>query len=54
VGDAALAGVRDPGPLAKLPAAKREQWQNFWADVRVTLTDARKPAPPPPTGSDKK
>ena len=31
--DSALAGVRDPAELAKLPATEREQWQHLWADV---------------------
>jgi hypothetical protein len=43
--DSDLAGVRDPGPLAKLPAAERQGWEKFWADVRATLALARQ-APP--------
>ncbi len=31
--DSALASVRDPAELAKLPAAEREQWQLLWANV---------------------
>jgi serine/threonine-protein kinase len=31
--DSALASVRDPAELAKLPATEREQWQHLWADV---------------------
>jgi tetratricopeptide (TPR) repeat protein len=31
--DPALASVRDPAELAKLPAAEREQWQRLWADA---------------------
>jgi tetratricopeptide (TPR) repeat protein len=31
--DPALASVRDPIELAKLPDAEREQWQRLWADV---------------------
>jgi eukaryotic-like serine/threonine-protein kinase len=31
--DSALACVRDPAELAKLPATEREQWQHLWADV---------------------
>jgi eukaryotic-like serine/threonine-protein kinase len=31
--DPALASVRDPAELAKLPDAEREKWQQFWADV---------------------
>jgi Tfp pilus assembly protein PilF len=46
LGDTDLSGVRDPKPLAKLPAAERENWEKFWADVKATLADARKPAPP--------
>ncbi len=35
--DSALAGVRDPTELAKLPAAEREQWQLLWADVAAEV-----------------
>jgi serine/threonine-protein kinase len=31
--DPAMASVRDPVELAKLPAAEREQWQHLWTDV---------------------
>jgi tetratricopeptide (TPR) repeat protein len=31
--DAALAGVRDEAALEKLPAAERERWRRFWAEV---------------------
>jgi eukaryotic-like serine/threonine-protein kinase len=31
--DSALASVRNPAELAKLPAAERAQWQLLWADV---------------------
>jgi tetratricopeptide (TPR) repeat protein/tRNA A-37 threonylcarbamoyl transferase component Bud32 len=52
--DADLAGVRDPGPLAKLPAAERPEWEKLWQDVKATLADARKPAPPAATNAGKK
>jgi tetratricopeptide (TPR) repeat protein len=32
-----LAGVRDQDPLAKLPAAEREEWRRLWADVEASL-----------------
>ena len=35
--DSALASVRDPVELAKLPAAEREQWQLLWADVAAQV-----------------
>src|SRR5207245_10417714 len=35
--DPALASVRDPAELAKFPAAEREQWQRFWADVGAVV-----------------
>jgi tetratricopeptide (TPR) repeat protein len=54
LGDADLSAVRGPEPLAKLPAAEREEWEKFWADVKATLADARKPAPRPEAGADKK
>jgi tetratricopeptide (TPR) repeat protein len=34
---AALAGVRDQAPLAKLHAAEREEWRRLWADVDASL-----------------
>ncbi|MDB5319640.1 MAG: tetratricopeptide repeat protein kinase family protein [Phycisphaerales bacterium] len=33
----ALAIVREPGELAKLPDAERGQWQRFWADVAAEI-----------------
>jgi tetratricopeptide (TPR) repeat protein len=44
--DKDLSGVRDPQPLAKLPSAEREAWQKFWAEVKATLAEAQKLAPP--------
>jgi tetratricopeptide (TPR) repeat protein len=35
--DSALASVRDPAALAKLPEAEREQWQFLWADVAAQV-----------------
>jgi tetratricopeptide (TPR) repeat protein len=35
--DPALAGVRDPEALAKLPDAERAEWQQFWKDVAALL-----------------
>ena len=35
--DPALASVRDPAALAKLPDAEREPWQRFWADVAAVV-----------------
>ncbi len=35
--DSALASVRDPAELAKLPAAEREQWQLLWAYVAAQV-----------------
>jgi tetratricopeptide (TPR) repeat protein len=35
--DPALASVRDPAELAKLPAAEREEWQRLWADVAALV-----------------
>jgi hypothetical protein len=52
--DTDLAGVRDPGPLAKLSAAERQEWEKLWKDVKATLADARKPAPPPGTDAGNK
>jgi tetratricopeptide (TPR) repeat protein len=52
--DSDLAGVRDPGPLAKLPTAERQEWEKLWLDVKATLADARKPAPPAATDTGKK
>jgi tetratricopeptide (TPR) repeat protein len=35
--DPALASVRDPAALAKLPDAEREPWQHLWADVAAQV-----------------
>ena len=35
--DSALACVRDPAGLAKLPDAERESWQRLWRDVATSL-----------------
>jgi tetratricopeptide (TPR) repeat protein len=35
--DPALASVRDPAALAKMPDAEREQWQRLWADVAARV-----------------
>src|SRR5262249_61981120 len=47
----ALASVRDPAGLAKLPDAERQRWGGFWAGV-AALPAARPPGqgrfPPPP------
>jgi tetratricopeptide (TPR) repeat protein len=32
-----LAGVREAAALARLPAAERQRWQQFWADVAAQL-----------------
>jgi tetratricopeptide (TPR) repeat protein len=37
-----LASVRDEQELAKLPAAQRQGWQQFWADVAALLREAEK------------
>ena len=46
--------MRDPGSLAKVPAVERQEWEKLWQDVKATLTDARKPAPPAATDAGKK
>ena len=35
--DPALASVRDPAALAKLPDAEREPWRRLWTDVAASL-----------------
>jgi tetratricopeptide (TPR) repeat protein len=35
--DRALASVRDPAALTRLPAEEREQWQQLWADVAAQI-----------------
>jgi len=39
--DVNLAGVRDPGALAKLPEPERKEWQAIWADVDALLNRAQ-------------
>jgi hypothetical protein len=41
--DPALAGLRDPDALAKLPEAEREACRKLWADVDALLQRARGP-----------
>jgi hypothetical protein len=41
--NAALAAVREPGRLAKLPEAERQDWQNFWASVEKLRKQASTP-----------
>jgi serine/threonine protein kinase/Flp pilus assembly protein TadD len=43
--DLALAGVRDEGALAKLPEEERRSWEELWADIRRTQTEAERPRP---------
>jgi superkiller protein 3 len=38
--DPDLAGVRDPGALAKLPKAERKEWAKLWAEVAGLLKKA--------------
>jgi tetratricopeptide (TPR) repeat protein len=35
--DPALAAVREPAELARLPQSERAQWQRFWADVTAQI-----------------
>jgi serine/threonine protein kinase/Flp pilus assembly protein TadD len=37
--DAALASVRDPANLEKLPVEERQQWQRLWAEVTALRAD---------------
>jgi eukaryotic-like serine/threonine-protein kinase len=46
--DGDLAPVRDPKPLATLPAAERAEWEKLWADVRALLARATPETAPPP------
>src|SRR5262249_26237474 len=39
--DPSLAGVRDAGALAALPAAERAGWVKLWTDVAATRARAR-------------
>jgi tetratricopeptide (TPR) repeat protein len=40
----ALASLRDPALLAKLPPEQRAAWEKFWADVAALLKKAETPA----------
>src|SRR5262249_33245604 len=44
--DIALAGVRGPEALAKLPEAERQEWQKLWDDVADMLKRAQGKAAP--------
>jgi tetratricopeptide (TPR) repeat protein len=49
-----LVGVR-PGPYQiAMPAEERAAWDALWADVKATLAEAKKPAPPPRADAGKK
>jgi tetratricopeptide (TPR) repeat protein len=52
--DPDLAGVREPGRLAALPAAERADWEKLWAAVQATVAEARKPAAPAGKDAGKK
>jgi tetratricopeptide (TPR) repeat protein len=42
--DPALASVRDPAALAKLPEAEQKRWRQLWDDVAALLKQAGEPA----------
>jgi serine/threonine-protein kinase len=44
--DTDFAGVRGPEALTKLPELERQQWQQLWLDVAVTLARAEGKASP--------
>jgi serine/threonine-protein kinase len=39
--DTDLAGIRDPGDLAKLSQSEQREWRSFWADVEALLKQAQ-------------
>jgi tetratricopeptide (TPR) repeat protein len=41
--DPDVAGVRDPEPLGRLPAAERREWEKLWRDLRELRASAQKP-----------
>ena len=43
--DIALASVRDPAELAKLPDAEREQWQRMWVDISKLVSEPMSQGP---------
>jgi hypothetical protein len=45
--DSDLGGVRDKGPLARLPAEERQEWQKLWADVKDLFTPTGGESPGP-------
>jgi tetratricopeptide (TPR) repeat protein len=38
--------IRSPADLAKLPAAERSEWEQFWADVNSRSAKLKNPEPP--------
>jgi serine/threonine protein kinase/tetratricopeptide (TPR) repeat protein len=44
-GHAALAGLREPAALAKLPQLERQAWEKFWAEVDTLHQQVRKGQP---------
>jgi hypothetical protein len=51
--DADLASIRDAAALKALPAAEREAWQRFWAEVDQLLAGPAQPPPRRQGGSDR-
>jgi serine/threonine-protein kinase len=49
LGDSDLATTRPGVARIGMPADERVEWDGLWADVRVALAEARKPAPQPET-----
>lgn len=45
--DTDLSSVRPGLARPGMPSGERDEWDAFWADVRVTLADAKKPPPLP-------
>jgi hypothetical protein len=45
--DPALSSVRPGVARIAVPADERAAWDTFWADVKLTIAEAKKPVPPP-------
>jgi tetratricopeptide (TPR) repeat protein len=43
-----LAGVREPAGLTQLPESQRQQWEEYWRDLKALATNLRPATPPQP------
>ena len=47
LGDPDLSGLRPEATRLGMPADEVAEWDALWTDVKTTIVEAQKPAPPP-------